>query len=323
MIMNTLVAMTLGLVLNMILGRPAIFAIVESLIVNTAKRMKKALEARYQDTAEAHRMAGGVLVFFMLLTFAVIPLVLVILAYLLLPVVGILLEALLFWFSINIKNTRTDAYSIMRSVKAGNLEVSQKRLSRMTGYDCSDMDMEQIMKTTIEKVSDRCVNGGFSPVFYMTLFGGFGAMFYKTLCLLNGEVVRNKEDYVDFGKGVKKLWNCLGYIPSQIGAWIIKLDIKILSLDSANAKRVYNRDHTHANPKFLGKARAVIAGALGVQLNVEEFYDGTIMRRRTIGLAVKEIEPNDIYWANQLFYGSVFCYYLLFAVIRLILFFIF
>ena len=75
----------------------------------------------------------------------------------------------------------------------------------MTGLDCSDMDMDTIIKTTVEKISDRCVNGGFSPVFYMTLFGGFGAMFYKTVCVLNHEVVLNKEDYIDFGNGVKKL----------------------------------------------------------------------------------------------------------------------
>ena len=323
MIMNTLASMTLGLVLNMIVGRPSMFASLENLILNVAKKMKGGLENRYQETSEAQIMAGGVLVFFMLLIFAGIPLLLIILAYLFVPVIGILLEAFFFWFSINIKNTRTNAYGVMRCAKAGNLELAQKKLSRMTGLDCSNMDMDRVIKTTVEKVSDRCVNGGFSPIFYMTIFGGFGAMFYKTVCLLNGEVVRNKEDYIDFGKGVKKLWNILGYLPSRIGVWLLMLDVKVLSLDKNNAKRVFNRDHTHANPQFLGQARAVIAGALGIQLNTEEYYDGTIMRKRTIGVSVKECEPNDIYWANQLFYGSVFGFYLLFAVIRLILFFIF
>lgn len=323
MIMNTLIAMTFGLVLNMILGRPLFFSSLENLMLSVAKKLEIKLKGKYKETSEAQQMAGGVLVFFMLLIFAGIPLVLVILAYLLLPVLGILLEALMFWFSINIKNTRTNAYSIMRCVRSGNLVGAQKRLSRMTGLDCSDMDMDTIIKTTVEKISDRCVNGGFSPVFYMTLFGGFGAMFYKTVCVLNHEVVLNKEDYIDFGNGVKKLWNILGYVPSRIGAWVLMLDVRILSLDKNNAKRIYNRDKTHADPAFLGEARSVIAGSLGIQLNIDEYYDGTIMRKRSVGQAVKECEPNDIYWANQLFYGSVFGFYLLFALIRLILFFVF
>lgn len=323
MIMNTLIAMTSGLVLNMILGKPVFFSRIEDFILSTAKKMESKLKSRYQESPEAQRMAGRVMVFFMLLIFAGIPLAAVIFAYLLLPAVGIILEALLFWFSINIKNTRMETYRIMRSAKAGNLPGARKKLSRITVTDCSDMDMEQIIKTAIEKISDRCVNGGFSPIFYMTIFGGFGAIFYKTVCLLNGEVTRNKDDYADFGNGVKKLWNILGFIPSKIGAWLLMLDVKILALDKSNAKRVYNRDRTHTTPKFLGEARSIIAGALGIQLNPEMFYDGVLMRNRTIGQPVKQCEPNDIYWANQLFYGSVFGCYLLFALIRLILFIIF
>lgn len=323
MIMHTLIAMTLGLVLNMMLGRPKFFSSLEDLILSTAKKIEEKLKGKYQETSEAQRMAGGMLMFFVLIIFSGIPLVLIVLAYLFVPALGILLETFLFWFSINIKDTRLKAISIMRNLKKGNLPKAQKNLSQMTGVDCDDMDQDQIIKTTVEKISDRCVNGGFSPIFYMTIFGGFGAMFYKTLCLLNGEVVRNKEEYIDFGKNVRTFWDFLGFVPSRIGSTLLMLDVKILSLDKNNAKRVHNRDHTHAVPKFLGEARSVIAGALGIQLNTYEHYDGMFMRDRSIGQPIKPCEPNDIYWATQLFFGSVFWFFLIFALIRLLLFFVF
>ena len=323
MIMNTLIAMTMGLVLNMMLGRPAFFSQYEKHIMSVAKKFEKKLKKSYKDSSEAQRTAGGMLVLFMLLIFSGIPLLLIILAYLTFPFIGILLEALFFWFSINIKNTRLYAYGILRTVKAGNLVGAQKRLSRFTGKDCSEMDMDTIIKTTIEKTSDRSINGGFSPIFYMMLFGGFGAMLYKTMCLLNGEIARNKDDYIDFGDGTKKIWDVLGFIPSRIAAKFLMLDVRILSLDKNNAKRIYKRDRTHATPAFLGEARAVIAGAIGIQLNKEPFYDGTLMRTRSIGQPVKNCEPNDIYWTNQLFYGSVFCFYLACALVRMLLFLIF
>ena len=323
MIMHTLIAMTLGLVLNMMLGRPKLFSSLENLILSVAKKIENKLKGKYKETSEAQRMAGGMVMFFVLLIFSGIPLVLIVLAYLFVPALGILLETFLFWFSINIKNTRTKSMAIMRSIKAGNLPNAQKKLSQLTGHDCKDMNMEQIIKTTVEKISDRCVNGGFSPIFYMTIFGGFGAMFYKTLCLLNGEVVRNKDEYIDFGKNVRKLWNILGFVPSRIGSSLLMLDVNVLSLNKKNAKRVHNRDHTHAEPKFLGEARSVIAGALGIQLNPYEHYDGMFMRSRSIGQPIKPCEPNDIYWATQLFYGSVFWFFVIFALVRLLLFFIF
>ena len=323
MLMNTLAAMTLGLVLNMMAGKPGFFIRIENLIISTAKRMESFMKSHYQDTPKAQEMAGSAMVFFMLLIFAGIPLVLIILLYIFIPVIGIVFEGVLFWFTLNIKNTRLSAYRIMRDVRAGRLESAQKRLSYLIGKECFDMDEETIIKTAIEKISDRCVNGGFSPVFYMSVLGGFGAVFYKTICILNNEARKNKEDYVDFGNGIKKLWNILGFIPSRIGAAILQLDVRILSLDKNNARKIHNRDHSSASPDFLGQARSVIAGALDIQLNKEEYYDGMIMRERAIGDPVKPCEANDIYWSNQLFYGSVFIFFAVFAAIRLFLFFIF
>lgn len=323
MLINTLAAMALGLVLNMMAGKPKLFIGFENLMISTAKRMEKFMKRHYLDTPEAQTMAGSAMVFFMLVIFAGIPLALLILSYIFAPVIGVIFETLLFWFTLNIKDTRLKSYKIMRCVRAGKITEARKRLTLMTGKDCSEMESEAIIKTTIEKISDRCVNGGFSPIFYTTILGGFGAVFYKTVCILNGEANRNKEDYVDFGNGIKKLWNILGYIPSRIGAAVLKLDVKILSLDKNNARKIYNRDRSDCSPEFLGQARSVIAGALEIELNSEEYYDGMIMRRRTIGEPIKACEPNDIYWANQLFYGSVFAFFLIFALIRLLLFLIF
>ncbi|MBQ9375280.1 MAG: cobalamin biosynthesis protein [Ruminococcus sp.] len=323
MLMNTLAAMALGLVLNMMVGKPQLFLSFENHMISTAKRMEKFMKRHYQETPEARSMAGSAMVFFMLLLYAGIPLILIILAYIFVPVIGIIIETILFWFTLNIKSTRMSAYRIMRCVRSGRIEEAQKRLSKMTGKDCSEMDADTIIRATIEKVSDRCVNGGFSPIFYMTIFGGFGAVFYKTVCVLNGEANRNKEDYVDFGNGIKTLWNILGYIPARIGSVILKADVRILSLDIVNANKVFNRDHKDCSPEFLGQARSIISGALDIQLVPEEYYDGRIMRRRTIGEPIRPCEPNDIYWTNQLFYGSVFGFFVIFAIIRLLLFFIF
>ena len=323
MIIHTLIAMTLGLVLNMMLGKPKFFLAFENLILSVIKNIEKKLKNKYKDTAEAQRVAGGMLMFFVLLIFSGIPLVLIVLAYLFVPFIGIILEMFFFWFSINIKNTRLKAMIVMKSLKTGNLQRARNRLSEMTGMDCSEKDMETIVKTCVEKISDRSINCGFAPIFYMTILGGFGAMFYKTLCMLNAYVVNDKDEYIDFGKYIRNFFAIWGFVPSRIGSKLLMLDVRILSLNKNNAKKIHNRDNTHAVPKFLGEARSVIAGGLGIQLNSYEHYDGTFMRKRSIGQPLKPCEPNDIYWATQLFLGSVFSFFVLFALVRLAVFFVF
>lgn len=64
MLINTLAAMTLGLVLNMMAGKPKLFQGFENLIILTAERMEKFLKKHYQDTPKAQEMAGSAMVFF-------------------------------------------------------------------------------------------------------------------------------------------------------------------------------------------------------------------------------------------------------------------
>lgn len=323
MLLNTFVAMTLGLVLNMIVGKPRFFTVIEETMTSIARKIKNFLTKRYQDTSEAHAAAGKTILVLELLIFAGVPLLLLILFYIFIPVVGIIFEALLLWFSLDIKSTRLSAHSIMRYVRTGRIEVAQQKLSVFTGLDCSQMTAEEIIKTTVEKVSDRCTTGGFAPLVYITIFGGTGAIFYKTVCVLNREMLTNSEEYADFDASVKSFRGIISLFPAKVGALMLKLDVKILSLDKINAARVHKHDCKNASPQFLAQARSVIAGALGIQLNVDEYYDGMIMRNRVIGTPLKDCEPTDIYWANQLLYGSVFATYLLCSIIRIVLHFIF
>lgn len=323
MILNTFAAMTLGLVLNMMVGKPQFFVSVEQTMTSVAGKIKKFLANRYEDTPEAHSAAGKTMLVLVILLFTGITLLLLVLFYIFIPVVGIIFEAIVLWFCLDIKTTRLSAYGIMRCVRAGNIEGAQKRLSKFTGVDCSEMSRDEVIKTTVEKISDRCTTGGFSPLVYITVFGGAGAMFYKTVCVLHHEMTVNSEEYADYDAGVKSLWGILSIIPAKIGALMLKLDVKILSLDKNNANRIYKHDSRNASPQFLGQARSVIAGSLGIRLNVEEYYDGMIMRNRVIGTELKKCEPMDIYWANQLLYGSTFAMYLLCSAVRIILHFIF
>lgn len=63
MILNTVAAMSAGFVINLMFGAPKGFLDPENFVCAFALRLEKTLRKFYEDTPEAKRMAGAVLIF--------------------------------------------------------------------------------------------------------------------------------------------------------------------------------------------------------------------------------------------------------------------
>lgn len=316
MILNTVAAMSAGFVINLMFGAPKGFLDPENFVCAFALRLEKTLRKFYEDTPEAKRMAGAVLIFFVLLIFAGIPLALMILGYLFFPVIGLILDCFFCWLAFSVRDTRLELSRIFRAVRSGNSERAQKSLRKLTGTDCSDLDEDQIIKKAVECAADCSADNGAGTLFFIALGGGFGGMFYRCLSVLNRKIGVFTDEYIDFGRPSRSLWSILNYIPSKICGLLLKLDVKFLKLDHENCRRIYKRDRKKLSKPNLGTARSIMAGALDIQLIKEEYYSGKTLRNRFIGEQLKPCQPNDIYWANQLMYGTVFASFILFALIR-------
>lgn len=322
MIINTLAAMCAGFVLNLMVGTPPGWLDPKRLISSFAAGLEKLLRRFYEESSEALRMAGGVMVFFTLVVFAGVPLALVIVGYKLLPVVGLILDCFFCWTAFSMRNERQALSQIMRGVRSGNLERARKILSSLTNEDCSELDKDGIVKKAVECAADTTADNGAAVLFFMFLGGGFGGMFYRSVSILNGLIGKKNEQYIDFGKPARNVWKVLMFIPSRIAAFFTKLDVSFLRLDSENCKKICRRDRKKLSDKNLAACRCAFAGALDIQLTKEEYFDGELMRNRYIGGQLKECRHEDIYWAIQLMYGCVFGCLLLFSIIRAALFFI-
>ena len=160
MIINTLAAMCAGFVLNLMVGTPPGWLDPKRLISYFAAGLEKLLRRFYEESSEALRMAGGVMVFFTLVVFAGVPLALVIVGYKLLPVVGLILDCFFCWTAFSIRNERQALSQIMRGVRSGNLERARKILSSLTNEDCSELDKDGIVKKAVECAADTTADNG-------------------------------------------------------------------------------------------------------------------------------------------------------------------
>ena len=86
--------------------------------------------------------------------------------------------------------------------------------------------------------------------------------------------------------------------------------------DGKGAWRIWRRDRRkHASPNS-AQTEAVCAGSLGVQLAGDASYFGKIVKKPTIGDALRPVEYEDIKRANHLMYLTSFLGLVFFAGIR-------
>lgn len=319
MVINTLAAMCAGFVLNLMFSNPPGWLNPEKIIPAFVLKMEKTLRKFYEESAEAQKMAGGVLVFFTLLIFAGIPLGLMILGYKLLPAAGLVLDCFFCWSAFSIRNSRTALSKIYRAVRSGNSVKAQKTLEALTGEPCEELETDDIIRKAVECAADNSAFNGVGPLFYMLIAGGFGGMFFRSISILNKTVGKRNEQYIDFGKPSRDMFAVLGFIPARICALMLRLDIHYLKLNTESCKKICRRDRKKLSIPNLTPCRCAMAGALGIRLTKEEYTDGELIKTRVVGEQLKDCQPADIYWANHLMHGAVFGCLVLFMLIRIII----
>jgi adenosylcobinamide-phosphate synthase len=97
--------------------------------------------------------------------------------------------------------------------------------------------------------------------------------------------------YQYFGRTAARLDDAVNFIPARLTALCIVAAAKLQGLDAGGAQRICWRDgDNHASPNA-GQSEAAMAGALGVQLGGESFYNG---RRHSAPLLYAEARPASL-----------------------------
>lgn len=304
MILNSLCALALGFVLDMLFGSPKSFIAPGSLIKNLIKQLSSILKGAYADSSSAQNAAGGVLVVVTLFVSLGLSIFFVMAAYKLSAVFGIIVEGLLCWSSISVRDMRISATSVYRTTRIQNEELAAKRLKKLIGKNTDGLEIDEIISVSVESVAKKACTQVCAPIFYILLFGGIGGMFYKTVNLLDEAVGYKNRKYWNFGRISAKLDDLVNFIPARITALLLYIDSAFLKLNSKNAKRVYSNDKKKTSSPNSGQMVSVCAGALGVCLYNKEYNGDNFLPGKPIGKEFKPLEPQDIYWTIQLYCGS-------------------
>jgi adenosylcobinamide-phosphate synthase len=192
------------------------------------------------------------------------------------------------------------AMCVYRALTEHGLSAARLAVSQLVGRDTKHLSEPDVVRATIESVSENTSDGIVAPLFYLVLGGPALAMAYKAVNTLDSMIGYRNVRYQDIGWASARIDDALNWIPARLTAVSISLAAALRLRRSQASWRICWRDaRKHPSPNS-GWPEAAMAGALGVQLGGVNEYGGVVEERATLGNLDWPLLPSLIPLALQL-----------------------
>lgn len=315
-----MIAFVCGFVLDLVFGDPHALPhpirLIGTLIAGLEKKLLK-----LQMRDEKKEFYKGILLVVLVLfsTGAVAALVLVV-AYWLHPVAGIVVESVMTYQILATKCLKDESMKVYQSLNEQGLEAGRVAVSMIVGRDTNVLDETGVVKAAVETVAENTSDGVIAPMLYTALGGPIVGFVYKAVNTMDSMVGYKNDKYLYFGRAAAKLDDVINFIPARISAYLMIAAAYIggKAFDGKRAYHIYKRDRrNHASPNS-AQTESVCAGALGIQLAGDASYFGKVVKKPYIGDAHRAVEREDIVRVNRLMYvttviSEVLCLVIMFV----------
>ena len=249
--------------------------------------LTNALKPHFKHSNPKREKLNGVLLALIIIVIFTLPVYFglkIILAYLGI-IVYVLVAALILKLTICIKLETDWGKAAAKAIESGDLKEA-RRYAHFSRRDNKDLTGSQIVSSVIESIIENLTDFRLSPIIFYTFFGVPGAVAFRAINTLDGMVGFRDVENINIGWFSAKLDTIVNYIPARLTTVLIILASAILGEDYKNAWAIARRDQAKVPSLNHGWQMAVIAGALGVQLEKPGHY--------IIGDPVKELSPDKI-----------------------------
>nr|MBI3611643.1 cobalamin biosynthesis protein CobD [Nitrospirota bacterium] len=202
------------------------------------------------------------------------------------PLAETVMEILLAYTTLAVRDLADHVGLVLRALNAGQLERAREALSHIVGRDTHSLSEGEIVRATVETVAESTADGVVAPLFYLALGGAPLALAFKAISTLDSMVGHRDERYRDFGWASARLDDAANWIPARLAACLLVLAAGLTRFRAdllARAWSIVVRDAgTHESPNS-GWPEAAMAGALQVQLGGRNVYEGVVIERPPLG----------------------------------------
>lgn len=315
-LLQTIVA---GFILDLIFGDPHWLPHPVCLIGNTIGFLDKKLRPKLAPNKNALLIGGAIMVAIVLVLCYSIP-------YLILSFAGKIniwlrfaLETFMCYQIFATKSLKDESMKVYYALQQNNLLDARMKLSWIVGRDTQNLTEEEVTKAAVETVAENTSDGIIAPMFYMFIGGAPLAFLYKGINTMDSMVGYKNAKYLYFGRCAARLDDVANLIPARISGLVMIVASYFLNLNAQDAWRIFRRDrYNHQSPNS-AMTESVAAGALGIQLGGDHYYEGVLEHKDTIGDNLRHAVADDIVSANNLLYMTAIITLLLFALAYLLL----
>ncbi len=188
--------------------------------------------------------------------------------------------------AIAVRELINSARAVIEAVTNSNIEFARQRLSMIVGRDTHALTEKEILKATMESLSENLSDGVIAPVFYLVVGGLPLAMAYKAINTLDSMVGYRNDRYVHFGWAAARLDDIANYIPARITGLLIVMVSFLVSRSlftvHCSLKTMLRDGRKHLSPNS-GMPEAAMAGALGIRMGGPSAYGGIVIEKPYIG----------------------------------------
>jgi adenosylcobinamide-phosphate synthase len=250
------------------------------------------------------RLAGTLLVLVITGVAFTIPAVILFVAWRINMWAYMVIASIMTWQVLAARCLRDESMKVYRKLKENDLEGARRAVSMIVGRDTAHLSEEQVTKAAVETVAENLGDGVIAPMCYLAIGGPALAMLYKGINTMDSMIGYKNERYLHFGRTAAKLDDVANWIPARLSALFLIEACPLLGLDKKNARRVYRRDrYKHESPNS-AHGEAACAGALGVALAGNAYYEGVLCEKPEIGDPLRPIAPEDIPRTARLMYAA-------------------
>lgn len=194
-----------------------------------------------------------------------------------------------------------EIYSLLQN---NNLDAARRKVGLIVGRDTGNMEPGDVIRATVETVSENIVDGIVAPVFYALLGGAPLAIAYRAVNTLDSMLGYKNERYINFGMASARFDDLINYIPARLTGIFLLAASRVLGMRTREAYEAVLRDASgHPSPNS-GIPESAVAGALGVRLGGLNYYNGCASFRAYMGKDLMPLEPFHIRQAIRLMYTA-------------------
>jgi len=215
---------------------------------------------------------------------------------------GFVAGVVLLFTCLSTKDLAVESRRVLQALEANDLPVARRRVARIVGRDTRQLDVQEVVRATIETVAESTLDGIISPLCYFLVGGVPLAVAYKAVNTLDSMVGHRSARYIRFGWAAATLDTWANWLPARWSAVVFAIAAWCCGKSARMAWWCAWRDGHGGPVPNAGIPEAAMAGALGVRLGGVNWYGGHAVVMPSMGESLRPLDPQRIREAIRLMY---------------------